>query len=466
MTGVTSWSFHPYKPLLFDTGDIYICRVYPGEGRVSFDWLPLDGVSDYTVNIRRRGDGEYSQYKVSGTSFTLGGLEDETDYEFYVCAKEGTAVRKSRVRLARTGKVPGESVVNYLHPEDGAYSFSGQYLCSPSLVRHPDGFLLASMDVFKGGEAQDLTLIFRSDDDGKTWKYISELFPCFWGKMFIHRGELYMLGCSTEYGDMLIGKSSDGGVTFGMPTVLLRGTYRSGGKGVHRNPENIVRYNGRLWNTLEWGSWASGSHATMVASIDENEDLLDASKWHFSPPVPYDPSWEGCAKGKSAGNIEGTLVVSPNGELLNVLRYQIGRCVPSYGLALIMKPNTTDPDAPEEFYKVIEFPGNHAKFEIYRDEVSGKYVSIVCYLCEEHQSGRNWLALIYSDDLEHWKKALDIFDCRDSDENKIGFQYVDFFIEGEDILMLSRTAFNGAANYHDANYSVFHRIAGFRRYLN
>lgn len=107
MTGVTRWSFHPYKPLLFDTGDIYICRVYPGEGRVSFDWLPLDGVSDYTVNIRRRGDGEYSSYSVSGTSFTLGGLCDETDYEFYVCAKEGTAVRKSRVRLARTGKVPG-----------------------------------------------------------------------------------------------------------------------------------------------------------------------------------------------------------------------------------------------------------------------------------------------------------------------------------------------------------------------
>lgn len=153
MTGVTSWSFHPYKPLLFDTGDIYICRVYPGEGRVSFDWLPLDGISDYTVNIRRRGEGEYSSYSVSGTSFTLWRLCDETDYEFYVCAKEGTAGRKSRVRLVRTGKVPGESVVNYLHPEDGAYSFSGQYLCSPSLVRHPDGFLLASMDVFKGGEA-------------------------------------------------------------------------------------------------------------------------------------------------------------------------------------------------------------------------------------------------------------------------------------------------------------------------
>ena len=32
--------------------------------------------------------------------------------------------------------------------------------------------------------------------------------------------------------------------------------------------------------------------------------------------------------------------------------------------------------------------------------------------------------------------------------------------------MLARTAFNGAANYHDANYSVFHKIEDFRRYLN
>ena len=125
MTGVTKWSFHPYKPLLFDTGDIYICRVYPGEGRVSFDWLPLDGISDYTVNIRRRGERAYSSYSVSGTSFTLCGLCDEADYEFYVCAKEGTAVRKSRVRLARTGKVPGESVVNYLHPRTARTAFRG-----------------------------------------------------------------------------------------------------------------------------------------------------------------------------------------------------------------------------------------------------------------------------------------------------------------------------------------------------
>ena len=42
MKGVHTWSFSPYKPFLFDTGDIYVCRLYPGEGKIGLDWLPLD----------------------------------------------------------------------------------------------------------------------------------------------------------------------------------------------------------------------------------------------------------------------------------------------------------------------------------------------------------------------------------------------------------------------------------------
>lgn len=76
-----------------------------------------------------------------------------------------------------------------------------------------------------------------------------------------------MLSCSTEYGDLLIGKSTDGGKTFGEPTVLLKG---SGGKngeaGIHKNPQPVVEFDGRMWNTLEWGSWGRGYHAVMVMS--------------------------------------------------------------------------------------------------------------------------------------------------------------------------------------------------------
>ena len=100
-----------------------------------------------------------------------------------------------------------------------------------------------------------------------------------------------------------------------------------------------------------------------------------------------------------------------------------------------------------------------------RCEVSGYYVSLVSYLCESHKTGRNWLALIASRDLEHWVHVKDIFDCRDLPEKDVGFQYIAYLIEGDDILFLSRTAFNHAANFHDANYSVFSRIRDFRKML-
>jgi len=298
-----------------------------------------------------------------------------------------------------------------------------------------------------------------------SWHYVSELFPCFWGKLFVHRGALYMLGVSTEYGDLLIGRSDDGGRTFGMPTVLLRGTSGFKDKGVHKNPQPVLSYGGRLWNTLEWGSWASGGHAAMVASADENADLLDAKNWAFSEPVPYDPAWEGTAEGESKGCIEGCLTVAPDGHLVNVMRYQIEKCTPSYGLAVVMRVFPEEPERPQKFERVIRFPGNHSKFMIKRDPVTGLYLSLVSYLDESHPTGRNLLSLIASPDLDNWTKVTDVFDYAHLSEKEVGFQYVDFEIEGEDLLYLSRTAWDGAHNFHDANYSVFSRMKNFRKLL-
>ena len=47
-------------------------------------------------------------------------------------------------------------------------------------------------------------------------------------------------------------------------------------------------------------------------------------------------------------------------------------------------------------------------------------------------------------------------------DSKVGFQYVDFFIEGVSLLFICRMARYSANNYHDANYITFHRIDGFR----
>ena len=457
MQGTNTWSYRPYRPYFFEVGDIYICRVVPYETAVHVEFLNDENIL-CRIYCKKRTETAFALMgETAGSAFDLSDLETDTDYEFYV---ESAGLR-SRVRLARTGASVG-TTVNYLHPDDGAYAFSGNALCSPSLLRHPDGYLLASMDVYKGKAPQNLTLIFRSDDDGETWHYVNELYPCFWGKLFMHKGILYMLACSTEYGDLLIGASRDGGNTFAAPTVLLRGSCKCTSDGVHKNPQNIVRHKGRIYETLEWGCWANGYHAVMVMSADENDDLLDPASWHFTEPVRYDPDWEGTAKGPSRGNIEGTLAVTPDGKLLNIMRYDMTQTESGYGLVLAYLVDTEQYDAPLTYSHAIKLDGNHSKFMIKRDGKTGKYYTIISRITsKEGMRNRNLLSLMESDDLENWTLTYDIIDKTHLDPRNVGFQYVDFEIEGDDIIALVRTAYNHAHNYHDANYSTFLKLKHF-----
>ncbi len=459
MKGQNTWSYRPYRPPMTDVGDIYICRVVPSAGGIHFEWLDI-AAARYDVYYRQRGEGEFTFFgSVAEPQCDITGLAADTDYEFYVQAGE----KLSRVRLARCGEAIG-TVVNYLHPDDEVYAFSGNCLCSPSFVRHPDGYLLSSMDVYGSSTPQNFTLIFRSDDDGATWHYVSEITPCFWGKLFVHKNDVYMLGCSTEYGDLLIGRSTDGGKTFGAPVVLLRG---SGGKekrdGVHKNPQNVVTHNGRIYETLEWGNWNGNDYffAPMVMSCAVDDDLLVPENWSFTEPHQVSAApleWVP----KKFSIIEGTLVISPQNTLLNVMRFGMAR-----GKAMALRVDTANPEAPLVYDRLIDHPGNVSKFMIQYDEVSGRYYSICCYVYdwENGRDARNLLTLIASTDLENWEIVSTLYDFRDQDAFKVGLQYVDFMIEGEDILYVCRTAMNGANNFHDANYQTFHRIENFRNLL-
>lgn len=457
-----AWSYDRYEPLFYDGGDIYICRLVPASCSFSFE---IKEMPEQTcrVYIRERDKGDYRLCgEMTGTEYTVTGLADLQDYEFFVAAGE----KKSRVRLVRTGASFG-TVINYLHPDDLQYAFSGRYLCSPSIVRHPDGHLLASMDLFAGEYPQNLTLIFRSDDDGRTWHHLTELFPCFWGKMFLHRGVLYMFGNSTEYGDMQIGRSTDGGKTWSAPVTIFRGSNgKNGEAGVHRTPETVLTYGGRIWNTVEWGSWARGYHAPMVVSAPEDADLLDPESWTFSEPIRYDPTWPGVPAGESTGNIEGALTVFPDGKLYNVMRFDMRKTTPNCGMALIYRVNTEQPEKPLTFVRPMHFMANHSKFIILFDEPSGCYVTLATRFRDaEHANCRNLISLMYSRDMVTWEVGMDIYDKTDCDPQKVGFQYMDFLIEGSDILFDTRVGWNEPRNYHDTNFACFDRIRNFRDYL-
>lgn len=460
MRGYSKWSYRPYRPLEADMGEIYICRIVPSAHAIHFEWLNEDEPV-CEVFYRKRAALTFLHWGAAeGGKCDITGLLEGQEYEFYVQSGE----KKSRVRLARCADAIG-TVVNYLHPDDQAYAFSGHYLCSPSLLRHPDGYLLSSMDVFDRNHPQNLTMIFRSDDDGVTWYYVCDLMPCFWGKLFLHKGEVYVLSCATQYGDILIGKSPDGGMTFDAPVVLLRG---SGGRnleaGPHKNPQNIMRYNGRIYETLEWGTWSGGKkefYAAMVMSCDENDDLLVPENWSFSKPrrfVPFAP--EIAHLPADTRTIEGTLTVAPDGRLLNIMRFEN-----TDDLALLYAVNTEDYDAPLEYAGCMKFPAHRSKFMIKYDPCSRAYYSIATRIySKERPDARNLLSLMVSKDLQTWTVAVDLFDYREENWEKYGFQYVDFEIEGDDIIYLCRTALNEAHNLHDTNYQTFHRLKNFRQY--
>ena len=146
------------------------------------------------------------------------------------------------------------------------------------------------------------------------------------------------------------------------------------------------------------------------------------------------------------------------------MRYDMGRTKERFGKILAYRVDTKNPEAKLIYDHAIPLPGNHSKFMIRYDEVSGCYYTIICRITDAGKvSDRRLLSLMKSKDCENWELVKDLIDKREeADAKDVGFQYPDFFIEGNDILFLCRTAMNGAANFHDSNYSTFHRIRNFR----
>jgi len=302
--GHSAWHYRPYSPLdRFEKRDLpYICRLAPGEPTVELEWFDRGSEGTHVLYYRVRNSGDaYRKQELMGSTAVADQLEIDCDYEIYVAREDGSG--HSDMRLFRTGAAVG-TVVNYLHPEDETYAYSGRSLCSPSIVKLPSGALLASMDVFAGRAPQNLSLLFRSDDGGLHWHYVCDLFPCFWGKLFWHKGELFMLAHASEYGHLLIGKSQDEGKTWSAPVTILPGAGTWVGRGPHKAPMPVVELLGRLYTGIDYGSWSTGGHGNGLLSIDAESDLMVAENWQCTGFLPYDENWEGAASGKSGGGLE------------------------------------------------------------------------------------------------------------------------------------------------------------------
>ena len=83
---------------------------------------------------------------------------------------------------------------------------------------------------------------------------------------------------------------------------------------------------------------------------------------------------------------------------------------------------------------------------------------------------RNKLIMLASHDLWNWQRLDLLVEDRSGlkPEDSIrltGFQYADWQFDGDDIIMVVRSAYRGAANFHDANRIYYGAIPNFRNRL-
>lgn len=466
MRGNTRWNYRPFTRLteLDKAQKPFICRVAPFASGFDIQWFDNgqpDGEHKLLYRLRLTQDS-WQEIILTEDTARVEHLSEHCDYEFKVVRCDGTG--ESGLRLAHTSFVPG-TVVNYLHPQDETYLFSGHSLCSPTIARLPSGALLSAMDVYSGQYGNSkLTLIFKSQDNGKSWRYVTDVYPSFWPKLFVHHGALYLFSATQDYGDMIIGRSDDEGETWTVPTHIISGCGPFE-MGPHKGPQPIIEFNGRLYTAIDYGCWRYNQHSNGLLSIDADADLLDAGNWCCTPFTKYDASWSGAPAGSCPGCIEGNVCVSPAGVISNYLRIDIGQCVPKSGKAVVLRGNNSDPEASLCLDRIVDCPlGSNSKFQMAQDPVTKKYVMIGTEQSDETPE-RTVLSMAVSEDFYTWTVVKRILDYRTMDPKYIAFQYPDWIFDGNDILLLVRTAFGPSASFHDANYQTFIRVENFRQYL-
>lgn len=364
---------------------------------------------------------------------------------------------------AQTASPPGVTI-NHISQQEG------KYIGSPCICILPDGTYLASHDEFGPNSTELVSAkvnIFSSSDKGKSWKQIARLDGQYWSTMFVLNGHLYIIGPQKNHGNLVIRRSDDGGYTWTIPTnsktgIILTGQY-------HTAPVPVVIHNGRVWRAIENAAspdkrWPQ-RYSAMIISARINSDLLKAKSWRQTNFIRSDSTW---MNNHMNGWLEGNAVVAPDGSMLDILRSEIGKSPTEYAAYVHISKNgkkaTFDPNT-----GFVKFPGGRKKFTIRYDNRSKLYWTLsnpnfMQVPQWKHYSVRNMLVLSSSPDLNNWTMHKMILFHPERLHH--AFQYIDWLVENNDIIFVSRTAFDdstgGAHTFHDANFLTFHRIENFR----
>ena len=364
--------------------------------------------------------------------------------------------------------------------------------------------------------------VFASDDGGETWD-LKTRFPFFHARPFIAGDSLYVLG--RERNAVMAVRSGDGGETWSEPATLTDpagpkwhqsacNVWRQGGKVYLVMEKTVPRPKGTA--TFR-GGWPVARHAPVLMRADGSADLLDRANWTFAsdlvfedvfapdagddvgvPFWPFDrdravtlrPAVDGRkpVRNHPAGWLE-TNVVSfpdpahcwhdPDGKTF----YLFSRAhTAGTGLCAVSKVTEhTDGSMTTGVVRApsgrrvlfLPMPGGQMRFHVLYDEPTKLYWLLSSQATdsatrpERLPEGRYGLPNNERHRLQlHWSKNM-IDWCfagmvAYTDSPGQARHYASMAVDGDDLVIASRSGDEKAKSAHDGNLITFHRVRDFR----
>ncbi len=390
-------------------------------------------------------------------------------------------------------------------------------LYTPSICRLDSGRLVASYEEGKEGKANGAqhVHILTSDDHGQTWTPRART-RITHGRIFRAGASLYLLG---HEGDLVVTRSDDNGETW-TPSVKL-----TSGQSWHGTAGNVWYKGDHVYLVMEQRvakaikGWPVGELAPVLLRARTADDLTKPASWTFASRLPFCEALPGYKENDTPTNffgvpfytqsypdrapiagklnmppmgwLEGNVVqlndpdhywYDPTGHTFHLfLRAHTG----GTGYAAMCKvvenddgSMTTSLESVPSGKKILflPMPGGQMRFHVLYDEKSKLYwllssqatdsMTRVEKLSPERynlpNNERHRLVLHFSKNMVDWCFAGLV---AIGDSPKQARHYASMDIDGNDLVILSRSGDAGAKSAHEGNLITFHRVKDFRNLI-
>ena len=390
-------------------------------------------------------------------------------------------------------------------------------LYTPSVLALPDGRLLAAYE--RGGTARannaPYAFISTSDDHGKTWTQRGALRMTH-ARLFAAGKSLYYLG---QRGDLQVARSDDQGGTWSEQVALTKG------QAWHQSACNVWHANGNVYLVMERRvgqenkAWPVGSLAPVLLRAREDADLTKRENWTFASELVFADLISGYRRNEPElamfgvpffkqafpdrapvattpkrrtmspmGWLETNVVqitdpdhvwFDPSGHTFHLFMRAHTGGTGYAALAKVVEHSdgtmTTQLEAAPSGKKMLflPMPGGQMRFHVSYDAQTRLYWLLSSQATDSMtrpdrlpgerydlpNNERHRLVLHFSKNMVDWCFAGVVAITGSPKEAR---HYASMDIDGEDLVILSRSGDARAKSAHDGNLITFHRVRNFR----